>query len=200
MSFNAEDIKRQIPYYLAESDQKALVSELNAFNSGQQPDFFLSSYNDNFENVLLQGDCWTGFELLLFSSGVRKTVRGVVLSNSCDISSENPRDIPTRIVFSPLVKLSKYRELLDRSGLNQEKVNSKIESIKQQKTSNLFYLPAGGPLDEDSLVRLDDLYSMPSAAHRSCEKIFTLSRTGFYLFVLKLSVHFCRLQENVERK
>ena len=47
---------------------------------------------------------------------------------------------------------------------------------------------------------LDDLHSMPIELHgQAAEKLFTLSMAGFYLFVLKLSVHFCRLHENVDR-
>ena len=31
------------------------------------------------------------------------------------------------------------------------------------------------------------------------EKLFTLNQMGFYLFVLKLSIHFCRFQDGVIR-
>lgn len=80
---------------------------------------------------------------------------------------------------------------------------AKIAAIKAQKTSNIFYLPAGGVLQDDYVVRFDDAHNMPVAAHAKLEgreKLFTLSNTGFYMLVLKLSVHFCRLQEKVNRK
>jgi hypothetical protein len=67
----------------------------------------------------------------------------------------------------------------------------------------MFFLPAGGPMAEDHVIRLDDAHSMPVAAHIAAEhreKLFTLSNTGFYMLVLKLSVHFCRLHEKVNRK
>ncbi len=41
------------------------------------------------------------------------------------------------------------------------------------------------------------------AAHIAAEdreQLFTLSNTGFYMLVLKLSVYFCRLHEKVNRK
>jgi hypothetical protein len=64
----------------------------------------------------------------------------------------------------------------------------------------MVYLPADGLLDEDHVALLDDLYSMPVAVHRQgAEKLFTLSMAGFYLFVFKLSVHVCRLHEDVDR-
>ena len=58
-------------------------------------------------------------------------------------------------------------------------------------------------MEEDHVVRFDEAQSMPVAAHAASsdkEKLFTLSNTGFYMLVLKLSVHFCRLQEKVNRK
>ncbi|GBF26240.1 hypothetical protein MnTg02_01277 [bacterium MnTg02] len=202
MTFDVETLQKQIPYYLTASDQEALVAQLKAFNSGISPDYFLSSYNDNFKENMLQGDGWRGFELFLFESGERRSVQGLVLSNSCDIDPTNKREVPARVVFAPIVKLSTYEKLLEKSHISAERVDAKIASIKDQKTTNIFYLPASGPIQEDYLVRFDDVHSMPTAAHKeksACEKLFTLSMVGFYLLVLKLSVHFCRLEEQVQR-
>lgn len=151
---------------------------------------------------MLQGDGWRGFQLFMFESGDRRSVRGIVLSNSCDVDPSNPRDVPARVIFAPLVKLSAYEALLHGSGIDTARVDEKVASIKAQKTTNIFCLPAGGPLEEDCIVRLDDAHSMPVAAQVDApdrEKLFTLSNTGFYMLVLKLSVHFCRLQEKVNR-
>ena len=152
---------------------------------------------------MLQGDGWTGFQLFLFNTGERRSVRGLVLSNSCDVDLANPRTVPSRIIFAPLVKLATYRNLLEASRIDRNRVEEKIKSIKAQRTTNVFYLPAGGPLEEDYIVRFDEVHSMPVAAHVDDgrrQKLFTLSNTGFYMLVLKLSVHFCRLQEHVNRK
>ena len=58
----------------------------------------------------------------------------------------------------------------------------------------------GGHLEEDYVVLLDDLHSIPLASHPGDQKLFTLSMAGFYLFIFKLSVHFCRLHEHVDRR
>lgn len=203
MSFDAESLQQHIPFYLTSEDQQVLVDELKRIASGGTADYFLSAYNSAFEGDMLQGDGWRGFQLFLFDTGERRSVRGLVLSNSCDVDPANPRDVPARVIFAPLVKLSAYKTLLDASGIGKERVEAKIASIKAQKTTNIFFLPAGGPLDEDSLVRFDEAHSMPVQAHTKSshrEKLFTLSNTGFYMLVLKLSVHFCRLQEKVNRK
>lgn len=203
MSFDAESLQKQIPFYLTAEDQQALVRELKAIAGGGAAEYLLSDYDNEFNEVMLQGDGWRGFQLFIFESGERRAVRGVVLSNSCDVDPKNPRDIPARVIFAPLVKLSSYESLLAKSGIDGSRIEAKIASIKSQKTTNVFYLPASGKLAEDYIVRLDEAHSMPVAAHidsQDREKLFTLTNTGFYMLVLKLSVHFCRLQEQVNRK
>ncbi len=199
MNFDTESLQKQIPYYLTEPDRKALLAELKGFASGNSVDFFLSRHHDAFKETTLQGDGWSGFEFFIFESGERRTVRGIILSNSCDIDPENTRELSTQMVFSPLVKLSVYKTMLIESGIDPKKVEAKITSIKAQKTTNIFYLPASGTLAEDFIVRLDVVQSMPTAAHKEREKLFTLSMVGFYLLVFKLSVQFWRIQENVKR-
>lgn len=203
MNLDAETLIQQIPYYLTAEDQKVLLDELTAISRGGTAEYLLGTYRDSFKEVMLQGDGWRGFQLFLFETGDRRSVRGIVLSNSCDVDPENPRDVPARVIFAPLVKLSAFKALLEASGISAERVAAKIAAIKAQKTSNIFYLPAGGVLREDYVVRFDDAHNMPVAAHAKSadrEKLFTLSNTGFYMLVLKLSVHFCRLQEKVNRK
>lgn len=203
MNLDAETLIQQIPYYLTAEDQKALLDELTAISRGGTAEYLLGAFRDSFKAVMLQGDGWRGFQLFLFETGDRRSVRGIVLSNSCDVDPENPRDVPARVIFAPLVKLAAFKDLLEASGISAERVAAKIVAIKAQKTSNIFYLPAGGVLQEDYVVRFDDAHSMPIAAHAKSEdreKLFTLSNTGFYMLVLKLSVHFCRLHEKVNRK
>ena len=203
MTFDAESLEQQIPYYLTAADKQVLISELNAIASGGTADYFLNISQDSFKANMLQGDGWTGFQLFLFNTGERRSVRGLVLSNSCDVDPANPRTVPSRVIFTPLVKLAMYRNLLEASGIERNRVKEKIKYIKAQRTTNVFYLPAGGPLEEDYIVRFDEVHSMPVAAHvhdGGRQKLFTLSNTGFYMLVLKLSVHFCRLQEQVSRK
>ncbi|MGZ5601252.1 MAG: hypothetical protein ACXWFX_11735, partial [Methylobacter sp.] len=60
----------------------------------------------------------------------------------------------------------------------------------------------GGYLESDHIVLLDDLHTLPVklfCEKNDREKQFTLSQAGFYLFLFKLSIHFCRFHENVLR-
>ncbi|KPP86568.1 MAG: hypothetical protein HLUCCO07_07290 [Rhodobacteraceae bacterium HLUCCO07] len=203
MNFDVESLQKQIPYYLTAEDRQVLVNDLKAITRGGTADFFLSPYRDMFKKVMLQGDGWRGFQLFLFNTGDRRSVQGMVVSNSCDIDPDNQRDLPARVIFAPLVKLAAFEAVLRKSGIEPQQVDEKLAAIRAQKTTNMFFLPSGGPLAEDHVVRLDDVHSMPVVAHFAAEdreKLFTLSNTGFYMLILKLTVHFCRLQERVNRK
>ncbi len=203
MNLDLESLQQQIPYYLTAGDRQVLVDALKAISNGGTADYFLSQYRDSFRADILQGDGWRGFQLFKFETGERRSIQGLVMSNTCDVEPGNARDIPARVTFAPLVRLAAYELALRASGIAVKKVDEKLASIRAQKTTNMFFLPRGGPLMEDHVARLDDVHSMPVAAHvgaQGREKLFTLSNTGFYMLVLKLSVHFCRLQEKVNRK
>ncbi len=203
MTFDTDTLKQQIPYYLTAEDRRVLVDELKVISQGGTAEYLLSTHHDSFGEAMLQGDGWRGFMLFSFNSGEARSVRGLILSNSCDIDPSNPRDLPARVTFAPLVKLAAYVDLLRKSGISQERIEAKIKAIKSQKTTNVFYIPAGNFLSEDYVVRFDEIHSMPVAAHSDNsdrQKLFTLSNTGFYMLVLKLSIHFCRFQEKLNRK
>lgn len=202
MDFDPDALRRQIPYYLTEENRQGFIKELESLIRSGGTNIFLSNHHHDSKDFLLQGDGWRGFEFFLFEEGKKLSVKGIVISNSCDTHPDNPRDIPTRVIFAPLVRLSAFRTLLVQSGIDREQVENKIQAIKSQKTSNIFFIAAGNKLEEDYIVRLDDIHSMPVTRHQEHperERIFTLNMSGFYLFVFKLSVHFCRLQEGITR-
>lgn len=201
MTFDADALRQQIPYYLtAAPEQKVLLAELQKLIDGADKGYFIPKGYDGYMAEMLQGDGWREFQIFTFKSGNVNSARGIVLSNSCDVSAENARVLPRNVTFAPIVKLSKIVERFVAHGLDPEKVASRLTDIKAQRVTNMFYLPADSLLDEDHVALLDDLHSMPVEVHqKAAEKLFTLSLAGFYLFVFKLSVHFCRLHENVDR-
>ena len=202
MTFSPENLKDQIPYYLTSAPaQKELLVNLEAIINGARTGYYLGAAQEKFVNERLQGDGWSGLPLFSFGSGERRDVRGILLSNTCDVSLENDRTLPPKLVFVPIIKLSAIEARFGAKGIKQAQIAAKVKSIKDQIATSIFYLPAGGPLEEDYVALLDDVHSVPVSAHENerKEKLFTLSMAGFYLFVFKLSVHFCRLQENVDR-
>ena len=196
MGITVEDIKEHIPYYLTQEAKEGLVKALKDFP--EKMNYYTTKHPDE----LLQGDGWNSLDIINIETAERKSIKGIILSNSCDISPENTRDLPARIVFAPIFPLSLYEGLLAQSGIDLNKVSSKISSIKLQKVTSLFYLPKGGCLESDYIAVLDDLHTLPVqlfCKKHDRERQFTLSQAGFYLFLFKLSIHFCRFHENVFR-
>jgi hypothetical protein len=125
-----------------------------------------------------------------------------VLSNSCGVAAETARVLPPSVTFAPIVKLARIVGRFEAHGQHAEKVMSRLTDIKAQRATTMVCLLADGLFDEDHVALLDDLHWMPVAVHRqAAEKLLTLtlSMAGFYLFVFKLSVPFCRLREDVDR-
>jgi len=193
MTLNNDDLKDQIPYYLTQEAKLGLIKALSGFP--ENINYFTSLY----PSELLQGDGVDGLQVINFDDGTRKSVKGILLSNSCDMDCANQRELPIKITFAPLINLDKYIGVLSGSGLDPDKIQNKISSIKEQKVTNIFFLPKNNSLNADHIALLSDLYTIPLSSLNKGVKLFTLSQVGFYLFLFKLSVHFCRFHENINR-
>ncbi len=110
---------------------------MKAIASGGVADYLLSDYRDSFRQVMLQGDGWRGFQLFLFDSGERRSVRGVVLSNSCDVDPETHAIFQHASNICTLVKLSAYGRWAVWYEAGQ-KWEPKIAGNQAQKTTNIF--------------------------------------------------------------
>lgn len=195
-----DNIVEHIPFYLIQDKdaQKGFIKNLENFPNN------INYYTSYYPNEELQGDGWEGLDIVDIVTCNKIPVKGVILSNSCDISIENERDLPVNVVFAPIVKLEAYKEKLKNAGVSETQINSKIEAIKKQQVTSLFYLPALDKFPE-SIVIFDDVRSLPmnyfqnNKSKQTVKKIFTLSQFGFYLFLFKISIHFCRFHERVLR-
>lgn len=194
MEITQESIQNQIPSYLTREAKTNLIKALNDFPK-------INYYTNINLNGYLQGDGWPAFEIISFETQEKKSVRGIILSNSCDIDSENKRDFPVKINFAPIIRLDNYLSKLKAASLDKEKIQNKENSIRKQLVSSLFYLPQGERLETDYVALLDDIHSIPLShfKQQTTQKLFTLSQVGFYLFLFKISVHFCRFQEGINR-
>ena len=137
------------------------------------------------------------------NEGILKA-NSIILSNSCDVNPSNQRNFESQIVYAPLFNLNKYYKLLkSRSSKTPEQINTHIETIRKQKNTQIFYLPKIENVIEDSIVFLDRVNSCSlsylNLKNITEERLFTLSDYGSYLFVYKLSVHFSRIKDKVDR-
>ena len=191
-----ENIQTHIPPYLTPDQKKDLVEGLKDYKNR-------NIYTTLYPTDLLQGDGWSSIEIVRFLDGARDKIRGVLLSNSCDINPANTRDFSPRIAFAPLVRLQDYQSrLMEKGTIPPDQIQSKIGSIKDQLVTSIFYLPQGGALDTEYIAILDDIHTIPLAVFQAeavKSKLFTFNMLGFYLFLIKLSIHFCRFQENLAR-
>jgi hypothetical protein len=193
-----EQIKLFLPKYLSAEQQRELFSELAKFPDNF--DFYL--VRSDLRDILLQGDGWRGFVVLDFFTGTRKTVSGIVLSNSCDIAIENQREFPVNILFAPLIALAKYKSSLRAAGKTDGQIDGIIGNIRRQYVTSIFYIPHYSGIIEESIIVLDDIHAHPLQDFLQSDErqsIFTLNQYAFYLFLIKLSIHFSRFREGIQR-
>jgi hypothetical protein len=198
MVISAESIREYLPYYLTEDAKVGIINELKKFHVGEMQYYLF----DRYAQEMLQGDGWTRLHLRRFDTGEKIFINGLVLSNTCDVDPSNKRDLPVNIIFAPLVAVDAYIQRLTTAGLTSGSIDAKVAAMRRQEVTNVFYVPAGGGLATEHFVLLDDIHTMPAFVYeheKGRGKIFTLSQAGFYLFVLKLSMHFCRFHENLIR-
>lgn len=196
MQINLESIKDHIPYYLSQPAKDHLAKALDSFPKQ------VHYYTDRYPTEALQGDAWTSVDVVNFEDGTKKKIRAVLLSNSCDIDPANKRDFPTKLTFASMIRLSRFKERWEKAGLGKQQVRDKIKAITEQRVTSLVYFPKGASLEDDYVALLDDVHTVPSRIFETAserKKLLTLSNVGFYIFVLKLSVHFCRFHEEVAR-
>ena len=197
-----EDIKKYLPKFLSPASDAQLYEGIDQFVSNGS---FSSLYWSTLEPRLFQGDGLRGLLFSNFPSLEIKTALGMVVSNTCDVSLENTRQIPPPMCYALTVKLNSYIHLLKSHMPPEEKREEKIEShlraIKTQRITNIFFLPKEDQLEEDCLVFFDrishcDAKSVPDIADK---RFFSLNNFGFYLFLVKLSIHFTRVKDGVDR-
>lgn len=209
-----ELIRTFLPKYLTPELQENLFKTVREnFPFSIDSNLIYSKLPDT--NYYYQGDCIIDIPFSKFNEGNFQTayLTGIIASNTCDISPDNDRlDIPN-IQFASVFSLNEYIETLKEKNINPQRIDSFINNLKENKISNLFYLPekknGKDVLLEESFVRFDINVTLPisifsgNAYNNSYspegDRLVSFSNYGFYLFLIKLSVHYCRFREGVFR-
>lgn len=183
-----DNIELYLPQYLSDSEKTRLKEELSKFPmDGTKDTVYTSSLKD--AEYLLQGDGINNVPYLSFPNTTINNVPVLLLSNTCDMSTENKRMNECRIMYSPILKLEKYEELL-KKNYTPDRVENHLKEIRNQYISQILYLPKGANLDYEGIVFFDRSISIPlteELVKEMCKnKLFTLSNFGFYLYLLKL--------------
>ncbi len=196
-----EEIRNFLPTFLSQGSESAFLDELTHFlrHSENQP-FFTEALSD--QNFILQGDGLEGLLIINLPDTTVKQGKGIVLSNSCDINPLNDRLFEASLCYAPIFSLPAYLEAL-RKHFPKHRVDFHERDIRRQAITQIFFLPKGGKLDNDALVFLDRIVSIANQSidrtNVSDRRLFILSDFGAWLFTLKLSIHFCRIRDKVDR-
>lgn len=190
----ADRLNKLFPQYLSEPSRENLKALLLAGKADA------SYYSDQAVDDLLQGDAWNAFKFYDFETGAVRDISGAILSNSCDVDIGNATTYAKRISYAPIVRLDVFLSILQKGGVEAKKVEGLADALRRQEVTQLFYLPPSARLPE-CVVILSEINSQPLELFRSerTERLFRLSNYGFYTFLMKLSIHFTRMGEAVDR-
>jgi hypothetical protein len=216
MPFDSESFINLLPSYLTEAGKERLKESLKQFKGEEgkkllwsskiYTDFYLNKNKDYF----LQGDLVREMRFAEWDKNNRryekKYIDSIILSNTCDIDiSDKQRTIDKQVLLAPIIPFSDFLDEL-RPTYGQQKINEIEQNVKDQLFSNVFYLPPTTNTDnKDYICSLDEIFWIPSDEFQTYltninqTRIISLDHFGIYLFVLKLSYHFCRLPEGEDR-
>lgn len=202
-----EDVKKYLPQYLSASATVSLFEELKQFPSNIDQRIYTEKLKN--ETSIFQGDGLKELLCMNLPNTDARPLLGMIFSNTCDIDAKNDRLFDARMSFAPIFNLEKYKNALVEKYVNSnlksiDAINFHIGGIRKQNISQIFYLPQNNSLENESIVFLDRINNLPSNYFTKDQIVnnreFTLSDYGFYLFLFKLSVHFTRIRENVQRE
>jgi len=196
-----EDIRKFLPTFLSQGSEDAFIDEMTEFlRHAEDYPHYTDKLRD--EPLIFQGDGLQGLLIVNLPDTATKQGLGIVLSNSCDINPSNKRMFDASLCYAPIFSLPAYLEAL-RSQFPKERVASHERELRRQSITQIFFLPKGGKLANDAIVFLDRIISTANQtidrSELSDKRLFTLSDFGAWLFTLKLSIHFCRIRDKVDR-
>lgn len=195
-----EDIKLYLPKYLSTESKDILMAELNSFPNNLDKRMYTSGLE---KSIVYQGDGIAKMPVVKLPDVEKlREENCLILSNTCDLDLSNERMVPSSILYAPMINLNKYEKVLRSTGITEERIENHISDLKRQKITQLFFLPENGNIP-DSFVRLDNiLFVGNDYLDRDTleeRRLFSLSNYGFYMLMFKLSVHFSRIRETVDR-
>jgi len=199
-----DDIRIYLPKFLSEPATVSLFDELARFPKNIDSRVYsLSVAHENSD--LLQGDGLPELPVVNLPDPEVRPVNAMVISNSCDMAPANQRLSSSSVCYCPIFKLGNYQASL-RSKLGPEyysRIDQMVTDIRSQRITQTFYLPASGRLDYEGFIFFDRICCCDNQhvdrQRIADRRLFSLSNYGFYLFLIKLSIHFTRVRDGVDR-
>ena len=210
MSFSDAQLDSLLPSYLTQTDKGRIGKGLSQFFNSNSSDiryenFYLHSPPDYF----LQADLIESLPFIEWNTDKQEYVTGfspvMIISNSCDLQLNHEHLVAKQGLFAPVAPMEEYLDDLRNNGLEEVKISSISNNLKNQLYSNIFYLPPCPPDGIEFIVFLDRIMWHPvkefnrKLSEIDTERYVSLDNFGYYLFITKLSYHFCRVPEELER-
>ncbi len=220
MAFDVTEVARLFPSFLSDTEKERITQGLSQFGESvaSTPKLYTDFFATGVSEHLLQGDLLPSIRLPIWQSEPATFTKGysnaLLIANTCDVDVVgNPRNVPKEVGFVPLVPLADFTSALTREfraqGLPPATIKAKLQSLEKelrgQQFTNIFYLPASPSGLPEHVALLDRPFWFPSSELVSVgpalleHRLATLSQWGYYLFILKLSYHLCRLPEERDR-
>jgi hypothetical protein len=200
---NIDDLRIYLPKYLSSESEHELYSSLKDFPDNIDHRIYTNYLKD--EPIIYQGDGINDLLAVNLPDVSIKQIPAMILSNTCDIDPTNKRNFPSQLVYAPIIGFNKYERVLKKdSNKSITQIDEHLASIRKQFITQIFYLPRIEDVLDDSIVFLDRIFNIGNDFVKreslKASRIFTLSNYGNYLFLFKLSLHFTRIQDKVDRK
>jgi hypothetical protein len=199
MSALFDDIRTYLPKYLSQEATVSLFKELESFPDNIDGRMYTIKLRN--EQTIFQGD---GLSELWVSDLPSHNVgrsRVMVLSNTCDTSTENRRILGPRILYCPIIRMTEYASRYRTANANNAEEH--LSALRRQEITTMMYLPENENLGGEAVALLDRVNNCDAQqldlSTLFQTRLFTLGDYGHYLFVFKISIHFTRIREDVRR-
>lgn len=222
MPLDINNFERLLPSYLREEGKHRLRKALEQFspnrgevgleNLSQSKESidYSNFFSDISPNYFMQGDMLNSVRIVDWDEEIDDYYSGfssvMLISNTCDVTQENERSLNYKqSLLAPVISVEEYFADLEDTGYSVDKIKSYHTSLKKQEISNLIYIPRNDINGKEYIVFLDKIIWHPSKTLQKQVKnledsrFISLSNFGFYLVILKISYHLCRLPEEVDR-
>jgi|SRR5579859_1638940 len=202
-----ENLDLLLPSYLVDGEKTRLKDALLQFATKNSQINYDDFYKDFEHPYFLQSDLIKEIRFAEWDEASFKKAYtdAIIISNTCDISFENKRTINAKqCLVAPIIDLQVFLSDLKENGYKDDQIETFSSTVRSQLSSNIFYLPANVKDNKEYIVLLDNIFWFPTAELNSYEiagtRLASLSHFGYYLFILKLSYHLCRLPETCDRE
>ena len=198
-----DEVKKYLPTYLSPKSQSELYDGLRQFPDNLHSRFYSNHFTK--AETLYQGDGISDLPTIRLPQEEVVEAPVLLISNTCDMSRDNPRPLPARMLYCPIIKVKKYTKVLRKAKFygSEEALEAHLSSVRQQRKTQFFYLPECGEMEE-SIALLDRVNNCDVRVVEPREiqgrRIFSLSNLGLYIFLVKISIHMTRIMERVDRR